>query len=270
MSPSETSSRTPLPSIELLGVPVHAVTLAQAADRIASSAAAGEGGWVVTPNLDILRRAVVDASFRRLYDATTLRLADGAPLVWASRLRGTSLPERAAGSDLIFALAERAAAKGVSLYLLGGNPGTAEASATRLVSLHPSLRIAGLESPTAGFEEIPGEIERMIERLRTADPGVVLVALGCPKQERLIERLAPSLPKAWFIGIGITFSFVAGEVRRAPRWMRRCGLEWTHRLAQEPGRLAKRYLLHGIPFAIRLLATSTLERFGRPSLQARS
>jgi N-acetylglucosaminyldiphosphoundecaprenol N-acetyl-beta-D-mannosaminyltransferase len=260
----------PPASIDLLGVPVHAVTLRQAAERIAHAAAAGVGGWVVTPNLDILRRAVTEPDFRRLYDATSLRLADGAPLVWASKLRGTPLPERAAGSDLIFALAEQAAAAGVSIYLLGGNPGTAEASAARLTTLHPTLRIAGIECPEAGFESRPGEIEAMIERIRAADAGVVLVALGCPKQERLIERLRPSLPRAWFIGIGITFSFVAGEVVRAPRWMQRCGLEWVHRLAQEPGRLAKRYLLHGLPFAVRLLASSTLERFGRPSVEVGS
>ena len=110
-------------SIELLGVKVHRVTLADAADLIVRAAAEGVGGWAVTPNLDILRRVVRDTSFRGMYDQTTLRLADGMPLVWASKLRRTPLPERAAGSDLIFALAERAAALGVPIYLIGGNPG---------------------------------------------------------------------------------------------------------------------------------------------------
>jgi N-acetylglucosaminyldiphosphoundecaprenol N-acetyl-beta-D-mannosaminyltransferase len=91
----------------------------------------------------------------------------------------------------------------------------------------------------------------------------VLVALGCPKQERLIEVMRPQMPRAWFIGIGITFSFVAGEVHRAPMWMRGIGLEWVHRLMQEPGRLARRYLVDGLPFAIRLLAVSAIEGLRR-------
>lgn len=250
-------------SIELLGVKVHQVTLADAADLIVRAAAESVGGWAVTPNLDILRRVVRDASFRGMYDQTTLRLADGMPLVWASKLRRTPLPERAAGSDLIFALAERAAALGVPIYLIGGNPGTAEKTSARLREMHPSLRIAGFECPEPGFDRDPAMVEALIARVRAADPGIVLVALGCPKQERLIEVMRPQMPRAWFIGIGITFSFVAGEVHRAPMWMRGIGLEWVHRLMQEPGRLARRYLVDGLPFAIRLLAVSAIEGLRR-------
>ncbi|MFZ4428859.1 MAG: WecB/TagA/CpsF family glycosyltransferase [Phycisphaerales bacterium] len=245
--------------VELMGVPVDAITLDGAAELVAARAAGGEGGWVVTPNLDILRRAVVDPEFRRLYDQTTLRLADGMPLVWAASLRGTPLPGRAAGSDLIFALAAHAARRGVPLHLVGGNPGTADKTAARLRELHPSLRVGGIECPPVGFERNEALVRSMIERLGTAGPGIVLVALGCPKQERLIEIMRPHMPGSWFIGIGITFSFVADEVRRAPRWMQSCGLEWVHRLVQEPRRLAKRYLVDGLPFAARLLGRSWLE-----------
>lgn len=253
-------------SIELLGVKVHQVTLADAADLIVRAAGEGLGGWAVTPNLDILRRVVRDAKFRAMYDQTTLRLADGMPLVWASKLRRTPLPERAAGSDLIFALAQRAAAMGVSIYLIGGNPGTAEKTSARLREMHPSLRVAGLECPEPGFDQNPAMVEALIARVRAADPGIVLVALGCPKQERLIEVMRPHMPQAWFIGIGITFSFVAGEVHRAPMWMRGIGLEWVHRLVQEPGRLGRRYLVDGLPFAIRLLAASAVEGLRHRSL----
>jgi N-acetylglucosaminyldiphosphoundecaprenol N-acetyl-beta-D-mannosaminyltransferase len=91
-------------------------------------------------------------------------------------------------------------------------------------------------------------------------PDIVYVGLGFPKQEHLIEKLRPSLPDAWFLGIGISFSFVAGQVKRAPRFMQRLGLEWLHRMAQEPGRLLRRYLVHGIPFAIVLLALTIAVR----------
>lgn len=255
-----------VPAVMLLGVPVHAVTLDHAAEHVVRSAQAGSGGWVITPNLDILRRTVRDPEFRRMYDLTTLRLADGMPLVWASRLKGTPLPERAAGSDLIFALAAKAAAQGASIFLLGGNPGAAEKCAAVLCEKHSGLRIAGIECPAPGFESDNARMEQLIARVRSASPDIVFVALGSPKQEKLIETLRQHLPRAWFLGIGITFSFVAGEVKRAPMWMRKTGLEWLHRMAQEPRRLVKRYLIDGLPFAARLIAVSTFEglRGARP------
>jgi N-acetylglucosaminyldiphosphoundecaprenol N-acetyl-beta-D-mannosaminyltransferase len=246
-------------SIQLLGVPVDVLTLEEASQRIIREAAAGRGGWVVTPNLDILRRATRDREFRSLYDKTTMRLADGMPLVWASRLQRTPLPQRAAGSDLIWKIAEDAAAGGVSVFLLGGNPGTAEKSVAALQARYPSLRIAGIECPSPGFELDADALNAVIDRVVQARPGIVLVALGCPKQEQVIVHLRPRLPDAWFVGVGITFSFVAGEVRRAPVWMRKVGLEWTHRLIQEPRRLVRRYLVDGVPFAARLLACSAID-----------
>jgi len=246
-------------TILLLGVPIDALTLDEAAQQIAAEAAAGRGGWVVTPNLDILRRATRDAGFRRLYDETTMRLADGMPLVWASRLQRTPLPERAAGSDLIYKVAQHAAARGLSLFMLGGNPGTAEKSVSLLAARYAGLRIAGVECPPLGFEQDPASLAALIGRVELSRPDIVLVALGCPKQEQVIKQLRPRLPDAWFVGVGITFSFVAGDVGRAPHWMRSSGLEWIHRLLQEPRRLARRYLVDGLPFAVKLLACSSVK-----------
>lgn len=242
--------------IQLLGVDLDRLSLAGAVEYIAGALNEGRGGWVITPNLDILRRFVVDAEFRDLCASAELRLADGMPLVWASRLQRTPLPERAAGSDLIDHLCERAARDGRSVYFLGGNPGSADAAATTLRGRFPALRVAATECPPIGFESDGAYMQGLSKRLAVARPDIVLVALGCPKQERLIVRLRPLLPAAWFLGIGVTFSFVSGEIRRAPVWMRRSGLEWVHRLSQEPSRLAKRYLLHGVPFALRLLGDS--------------
>lgn len=247
----------PLPEpIRLMGVPLHPVTAAGALDHIAASAAAGRGGWVLTPNLEILRRLTREPETAALCEPVTLRLADGMPLIWASRLQRTPLPERVPGSDLIWSLSGRAAAEGLSIFLLGGNPGAADAAAAELVARFPGLKVAGTECPPIGFEGDAGYLDRLRERLVVADPNIVYVALGFPKQERLIARLWPALPRAWFLGIGISFSFVSGEVKRAPRWMQAAGLEWMHRLAQEPSRLARRYLVHGLPFAARLLALS--------------
>lgn len=246
-------------TVQILRVPVHSATLERAADHVVRSALSGQGGWVITPNLDILRRTTKDPAFRRLYDQTTLRLADGMPLVWASKLRRTPLPERVAGSDLIFLLVAKAAEQGASVFLLGGNPGAAEKSAELLLAKHPALRIAGIACPPPGFEKDPDAMSALKSQVLAAQPHIVLVALGSPKQELLIEMLRRDLPAAWFLGIGITFSFVAGEVQRAPVWMRRVGLEWSHRLIQEPRRLARRYLIDGVPFAFQLFAISALE-----------
>ncbi len=255
-------------TIRLLGVELDAVTLPQAIDRIARGLAAGQGGWVITPNLEILRRLVHKRDEAALCEGTTLRLADGMPLVWASRIRGTPLPERVAGSDLIWGLCRRAAEEGRSVFLLGGNPGSAEAAAEELRRRSPGLRVAGTECPAMGFERDEAYLAALRERLVGVRPDIVFVGLGFPKQERLIAQLRPALPGAWFLGVGVTFSFVSGEIRRAPRWMRATGLEWVHRLAQEPGRLAKRYLVHGVPFGVELLLRSALDRVrdagGRP------
>jgi N-acetylglucosaminyldiphosphoundecaprenol N-acetyl-beta-D-mannosaminyltransferase len=248
----------------LLGFGLDRVTLGGAVARICDSLRAGVGGWVITPNLDILRRIVRDRRFAQLAEGTTLRLADGMPLVWASRLKRCPLPERAAGSDLIWALCERAAAEGWSVFLLGGNPGAAAAAAAALSARSPGLRVAGTECPEFGFEHDAAYLAGLTERLVEVRPDIVFVALGSPKQERLISQLRAVLTRSWFLGIGVTFSFVSGEIKRAPVWMRRWGLEWTHRLAQEPGRLAKRYLVDGVPFAARLMAVSAWEGVAAP------
>jgi N-acetylglucosaminyldiphosphoundecaprenol N-acetyl-beta-D-mannosaminyltransferase len=234
--------------------------MAQALEAITSEARAGRGGWVVTPNLDILHKLVHDRSFAALVEPATLRLADGMPLVWASRVQGTPLPERVAGSDLIGALSGRAAAEGLGVFLLGGDPGTAEAAASELERRHAGLKIVGTHCPPYGFESDPARSAEIVRLLVAAAPAIVFVALGCPKQERLIGSLRPALPGVWFLGVGISFSFLAGRVQRAPRWMQRLGLEWVHRMAQEPGRLARRYLVVGVPFAVRLLLGALVRR----------
>lgn len=251
------------PTVDLCGVPIHAMTLEGAAEHIMASLRAGRGGWVVTPNLDILRRLLRDASFAALCGRATLRLADGMPLVWASRLQRTPLPERVAGSDLIWRLTERAAAEGRSVFFLGGNPGAADGAARELGRRYPGLRVAGVECPPLGFEACASYMAGLRSRLTAARPDIVYVALGSPKQERVIGALCADLPRAWFLGIGISFSFVTGEVRRAPRLLRRLGLEWTHRLVQEPRRLARRYLVDGFPFAAVLMARAAV-RAARP------
>jgi N-acetylglucosaminyldiphosphoundecaprenol N-acetyl-beta-D-mannosaminyltransferase len=258
--------------ITLRGVHVDALTERGCVEHLINESSVGRGGWVITPNLDHMRRAESDPEFRTMLAEADVVVADGMPLIWASRLQGTPLPERIAGSSLVWTLAEAASKAGRSLYLLGGDPGVAEQAEGILKHRYPDLHIAGTDCPEVGFDKDPDRIAQVLQKVLEAGPDIVYVGLGSPKQERLIRQARVGLPHVWWLGVGISLSFIAGDVRRAPRWIQKLGLEWLHRLLQEPGRLAKRYLLHGIPFAARLLTGSILQRItgrhGQPTDQA--
>ncbi|BAM02626.1 WecB/TagA/CpsF family glycosyltransferase [Phycisphaera mikurensis] len=253
--------------VRLAGVDLDPLTLRGTIELMLGALDAGRGGWLVTSNLDHLRRAGHDPSFRAMLAAADRVVADGMPLVWASRIAGTPLPERVAGSTLSAEMAAAAAARGRSLFLLGGNPGVADAAAARLREDHPDLVIAGTHCPPLGFEDDPEAAPALRAALASSDADLVYVALGSPKQEKLIAELRGEglLPGAWWVGVGISLSFLCGEVSRAPGWVQAAGLEWVHRLAQEPRRLARRYLVDGLPYAARLLAAAAWSRLTRPA-----
>ena len=178
----------------------------------------------MTPNLDHLRQYKTDQDVRPLFDSASLVLADGTPLIWASRLQKTPLPERVAGSELILSLTEAAAPEHRRLFLLGGAPGTAGRAAEELAARFPGIEIVGTFCPDFGFEADPVANRAMENAIRAASPDLVYVGLPFPKQERLILKLREAAPNAWFLGLGVSFSFVAGDLRRAPRWMQGAGL----------------------------------------------
>ena len=247
----------------LRGIGFHRVIEADVVAYVLAELTAGRGGRIVTPNVDILRRTTNDDEARRHVGSATVVVADGAPLVWASRLAGQPLPARVAGSDLIWSLSEALGGAGLSVYLLGGEPGTAEIAASVLADRFPTLVMSGFDSPPFGFDTDPAALDLVIQQAVEAKPDLVFVGLGFPKQERLIHQLRVALPGTWFMGCGAAIGFVAGVRRRAPEWMQRSGLEWLHRLVSEPRRLVRRYLLHDVPFAVQLLATSALARVRR-------
>jgi N-acetylglucosaminyldiphosphoundecaprenol N-acetyl-beta-D-mannosaminyltransferase len=244
----------------LCDLPIDRLATTDLLDTVFGGLATGIGGWVVTVNLDILRRAAVDVDARALYGEADVRVADGMPIVWASRLQGRPVPERVTGSGSAWLLAERAAREGRSLYLLGGAPGAAAAARDVLVERYPGLDVLGVSSPVVASSPTAAELDPIAEELAACRPDLVLVGLGSPKQELVIRALRHRLPGAWFVGVGITFSFVGGLDRRAPVWMQRAGLEWLHRLGREPRRLARRYLVDDLPFAARLLVAAAASR----------
>jgi len=246
--------------VRLMGLEVAKLTATEAIAVVLQALDSRRGGWICPVNLDVLRQVVESNELRALVNRADLVVADGMPLVWAAHIQGTPLPERIAGSSLISTLSGELAQHGRSVYLLGGNRGTAQAAGEQMQDSLPGLRLAGWGCPPFGFDESAQQLARIMHDVKSAEPDVVFVGLGFPKQDRLIVQLRELLPRTWFLSCGISFSFLIGEVRRAPPIVQMLGLEWSHRLAQEPTRLAKRYLMLGVPFAARLAASSMRQR----------
>ncbi len=245
------------------GIGVDALTEDEVVRWVEAELEAGRGGRIVTPNVDICRAAATDPALRELVCTAELVVTDGMPLVWAARLLGTPVPERVTGADLIWSLSKLAARRGWPVYLLGGPPGVARRAAQELTSCHPRLQVCGVHAPPYHFDTTPEGSARVRRMVTASRPRVVFVGLGFPRQDRLIADLREELPEAWFVGCGAAIAFAAGTVSRAPGWMRRAGLEWAYRLGCEPGRLARRYLVDDLPFALRLLGGSLVTRLTR-------
>ncbi len=263
MHDARTDIATSFVKVDVLGMPLAHVDEDAVLEHMFGTMAEGRGGWLITANLDFLRRYVKEPQMRELYTSADLMVADGMPLVWASKVLGKPLPERVAGSALIYRFAERAARDCRRVYFLGGDPGAAEAAAGVLCARYPGLEIVGHTSPRVSVPPVPSDLAAIRAELERTRPELLLVGLGSPKQEHLIRALRTEFPEIWMVGVGISFSFVAGHVSRAPRWMRESGLEWVHRLAQEPGRLARRYLIEDLPFAVELFARAAWDRVAR-------
>ena len=248
-------------TMPLADVVVDVVTEAEAVEVVVESASRGEGGLVVTPNVDHLRLIAQGGWLGALYADADLVVADGMPLVWASRLMGDPLPERVAGSDLLELITGAAAAEGLSVYFLGGAPGTADAAAAHFSQRWADLKVAGTSCPPRGFERRRGGLDAVCDEVVGTSPAIVFVGLGAPKQEHVCVRLREAMPSAWCLGVGAAFDMAVGHVDRAPMWVRRIGAEWLYRFLQEPRRMGGRYLWHGVPFTLRLLVAS--RRVGR-------
>jgi N-acetylglucosaminyldiphosphoundecaprenol N-acetyl-beta-D-mannosaminyltransferase len=221
---------------------VDAVTQAEAIDAICALVDTGAGGRVYTPNIDHVVLAETDTELRNAYSRAALSLADGFPLVVTSKLTRTRLPEKVSGSDLVEPLIQRAAERGYRVFFLGGGPGIAESAAAVLTARYPALQVAGCAAPMVAARPTAASSAEIGALLQASGAQIVLVAMGAPKQELLIDAVADAAKPAVLLGIGASLDFIAGKVKRAPKWMSENGLEWLYRLNQERGRLWRRYL----------------------------
>ncbi|TWT85924.1 putative N-acetylmannosaminyltransferase [Posidoniimonas polymericola] len=239
------------PSANLFGIDIHQVDM-PAAVRWATERMLSE--WtgcelVFTPNVDHVVQLSHSRDLRDAYRSAGLVLADGWPIVTASRWLGKSLPCRVPGSEFVpQLLATSRSDRPARVFLLGGAEGVPEVAAERIVEQWPSVDIVGVDSPPFGFEHDDAEEERIVELVADAEPDLLVVGFGAPKQELWLARTRPRLHAKVAVAAGATIDFLAGRQTRAPRWVQRCRMEWLHRLATNPRRLAGRYLQDAIVF----------------------
>jgi N-acetylglucosaminyldiphosphoundecaprenol N-acetyl-beta-D-mannosaminyltransferase len=247
-------------------MPLDGLTLEQAVERVFEGLAAGRGGAVFTPNIDIMRRYGHSPKLQRVFEATELLVPDGVPLVWACRLQGTPVPQRVTGTDMVRGLSAAAAERGAAVFLAGGHPGVADRAAERLADAYPGLRVSAHPCYIVPGP-LPDQLEDLATTLVAAAPDIVFLGLPFDCQVDAITRLRLQLPKTWFVGIGSTFDLINGDRPRAPEWLQRLGLEWAHRIVHEP-RVWRRYVIHGLPFAGRLGVYVLKERIRHKRLAA--
>lgn len=241
----------PLATVDVLGVPVARLTLPAIIERVLALSRAGGDAIVMYANVHVLNIAYTDPDLRRIMNTADVVYCDGAGVVLGARLLGHRLPGRMTGADWIHSLCARCAVEGLSLYLLGSQPGVAERAAPKLIALYPGLHVAGTHH--GHFHDTPGATEATIAAVNAARPDILLVGMGTPLQEKWIaaHRAELDVPVVW--AVGALFDFVAGVQPRAPRWMLDRGLEWLYRLLSEPRRLWRRYLIGNPLFMLRVL-----------------
>lgn len=227
--------------VALLGFQFDNCTLLQAAQRVLALADTSDiGNYVVTPNVDHAVLLHKRPELAEVYTNAALVVADGLPLIWASRWLGRALPERVAGSDLVpmvFKLARRV----LRVYLLGAPPGVAAAAARKIEQQYPNIRVVGVQSPPIGFEKDPTTNDAAARDVAEAAPEILVLGLGAPKQELWAYRERHRLSARVILCAGATIDFLAGSRARAPVWCQQYGLEWAYRALEEPKRLVPRY-----------------------------
>lgn len=238
-------------SVELFGIEMDACRMDEAVAEVLEWVNSSDDlcRYVVTPNVNHAVLYQRHAGLCRAYEKADLVLADGAPLVLASRLLGKALPERVAGSDLVPALFEAASPKEkLRVFLLGGAPGVPRKAAENAEARWPGVHVVGTYSPPFGFEHDESENREILRRISETSPDVLVVGFGAPKQELWVHEHHRQIDARAVLCVGATIDFLAGNKPRAPKWMRKAGLEWLHRIITEPRRLMGRYLHDGLHF----------------------
>lgn len=229
--------------MRLMNTEIDNLTMDETLDAIDSLIKEDNCSYVVTPNVDHIVQLEKDEELKRVYENASLILTDGKPLIWISNWYKTPIKEKISGSDLFPRVCDLAAKKGYTMYLLGAAEGVADKAAKNLMNKYKGLNIVGTYSPPFGFEKDKLELKKIERQIQEVHPDILIVGLGCPKQEKYMYHHCKELDVPISFGLGASIDFEAGNIKRAPRWMSEHGLEWLYRITQNPKRLAKRYLV---------------------------
>lgn len=230
----------------LLNTYVNNVNMAESIESIEQMIARGKKSYVVAINVDVVMKIENDFALKKIVDEADLVLVDGKPLVWISKMHGRPVKAKISGSDLIPQLMKIATEKGYSIFIIGGKDGVAEQAKKNLEQENNGIKLVGTYAPPWGFEKNDAELNKINTLITAAHPDLLIACFGCPKQEKWIYENYQKYDATVSICAGATVDFLAGNVKRAPKWMSEHGLEWFYRFLQEPKRMFKRYFVDDI------------------------
>lgn len=229
--------------MKFMNTEIDNLTMAETLNAIDALIQQNKNAYVVTPNVDHIVQLEAGGELDEVYKNADLILADGKPLLWIAKWYGTPIKEKISGSDLFPRLCEMAAGKGYKMFFLGAAEGVAAKAADNLMNRFSGLDVVGTYSPPYGFEKDEAEMRKITSMIKEKQPHILIVGLGCPKQEKFILHNRDALGVPLSLGLGASLDFEAGNIKRAPRWMADHGFEWLFRITQDPRRMAKRYLV---------------------------
>lgn len=229
--------------IKFMNTDIDNLTMAETLNEIDKLIQKKNCSYVVTPNVDHIVRLEKDEELQKVYKNASLILTDGKPLIWISKWYKTPIKEKISGSDLFPRVCQLAANKNYKMYLLGAAEGVADTAAKNLMKKYPGLNVVGTYSPPFGFEKNEQEMNKIKTQIQAVHPDILIVGLGCPKQEKFMYYHCKELGVPISFGLGASIDFEAGNIKRAPKWMSNHGLEWLYRFSKEPKRLFKRYFV---------------------------
>lgn len=230
----------------LLNTYINNVTMPETIAAIEQMIEADKKSYVVAINVDVVMKIEEDSYLKKVVDNADMVLVDGKPLVWISKLHGKPLKAKISGSDLVPLLCEVAAEKGYKIFIIGGKKGIAEQAKEKLERKLPKIEIVGTYAPPFGFEKNETELDKINQMISAVHPDLLITCFGCPKQEKWIYENIGKYDAKVSVCAGATVDFLAGNVKRAPRWMSEHGLEWFYRFLQEPKRMFKRYYIDDV------------------------
>lgn len=233
--------------VNVLGVGVNAIDMRQALALADSALQCGRKGYICVTGVHGTMEAQKDSEFRNILNRSLLNTPDGMPMVWIGRLQGFSRMRRVFGPDFMRQMCALSVKRSYTHFLYGGAPGVAEDLERNLLRQFPGLQIVGTYTPP--FRPLnQEEQEALLDQVHRVRPDIIWVGLSTPKQERFMAEFLPRLETQLMIGVGAAFDVHTGRIKDAPKWMKQTGLQWLHRLLQEPGRLWKRYLINNPRF----------------------